>query len=108
MLVLLTQSSVNRFIPILKLTSGLHAQAEKTKKQKRAEKAASGGGSDKDPETRRWGLTRVDDAYYYICLRLKLDRETENMGVCTKEREGVAADILMAASCTLSHKLSRK
>ena len=53
-------------------------------------------------------MTWVDDAYYYICLRLKLDRETENMGVCTKEREGVAAEILMAASCTLSHKLSRK
>ena len=49
-----------------------------------------------------------DDVYYYTCWRLKLEGETENMGVCTKEREGVAAEILMAASCTLSHKLSRK
>ena len=28
------------------------------------------------------------DVYYYICQRLKLKEETENMGVCTKEREG--------------------
>ena len=26
--------------------------------------------------------------YYYIGERLKLKEETENMGVCTKEREG--------------------
>ena len=26
----------------------------------------------------------VDDVYYYICWRLKLKGETENMGVCTK------------------------
>ena len=32
------------------LTSGLHAQAERTNKQKREEKAAYKGGSDKDPE----------------------------------------------------------
>ena len=30
------------------VTSGLHAQAERTKKLKREEKAASSGGSDKD------------------------------------------------------------
>ena len=24
-----------------------------------------------------------DDVYYYICERLKLEGETENMGVCT-------------------------
>ena len=30
------------------VTSELHAQAERTKKQKREEKAASSGGSDKD------------------------------------------------------------
>ena len=29
-----------------------------------------------------------DDVYYYICERLKLEGETENMGVCTKERKG--------------------
>jgi hypothetical protein len=32
------------------VTSGLHEQAERTKKQKREEKATSCGGSDKDPE----------------------------------------------------------
>ena len=32
------------------VTSELHAQAERTKKQKREEKATSSGGSDKDPE----------------------------------------------------------
>ena len=44
----------------------------------------------------------------FILYLLETKGETENMGVCTKEREGVAAEILMAASCTLSHKLSRK
>ena len=29
-----------------------------------------------------------DDVYYYIRWRLKLEGETENMGVCTKERSG--------------------
>ena len=43
-----------------------------------------------------------DDVYYYICWRLKLEGETENMGVCTKERKGVAADVLMATPCTNS------
>ena len=38
----------------------------------------------------------VDDVYYYICWRLKLKGETENMGVCTKEWKGVAAEVLMA------------
>ena len=28
-----------------------------------------------------------DDVYYYIRWRLKLEGETENMGVCTKERK---------------------
>ena len=32
-----------------------------------------------------------DDVYYYIRWRLKLEGETENMGVCTKERKGVTA-----------------
>jgi hypothetical protein len=43
-----------------------------------------------------------DDVYYYICWRLKLEGETENMGVCTKERKGVAAEVLMAIPCTNS------
>ena len=30
-----------------------------------------------------------DDVYYYIRWRLKLEGETENMGVCTKERKGI-------------------
>ena len=41
-----------------------------------------------------------DDVYYYICWRLKLEGETENMGVCTKERKGVTAAVLMATPCT--------
>ena len=44
----------------------------------------------------------VDDVDYYICWRLKLEGETENMGVCTKERKGVAAEVLMATPCTNS------
>ena len=32
------------------VTSELHAQAERTKKQKREEKVASSGGADTDPE----------------------------------------------------------
>ena len=43
-----------------------------------------------------------DDVYYYIRWRLKLEGETENMGVCTKERKGVAAAVLMATPCTNS------
>ena len=41
-----------------------------------------------------------DDVYYYIRWRLKLEGETENMGVCTKERKGVTAEELMATPCT--------
>ena len=37
-----------------------------------------------------------DDVYYYIRWRLKPEGETENMGVCTKERKGVTAAVLMA------------
>ena len=33
---------------------------------------------------------------YYMRWRLKLEGETENMGVCTKERKGVTAPVLMA------------
>ena len=44
-----------------------------------------------------------DDVYYrgyYMCWRLKLEGETENMSVCTKERKGVAAEVLMATPCS--------
>ena len=30
-----------------------------------------------------------DDVYYYIGERLRLEGETENMGVCTKGRKGM-------------------
>ena len=43
-----------------------------------------------------------DDACHYIGERLKLEGETESMGVCTKERKGVAAEVLMATPCTNS------
>ena len=39
-----------------------------------------------------------DDVYYYIRWRLKLEGETENMCVCTKERKGVTA-IVLSQSC---------
>ena len=37
-----------------------------------------------------------DDVYYFIRWRRKLEGETENMGVCTKERKGVTAEVLRA------------
>ena len=43
-----------------------------------------------------------DDVYYYMRWRLKLEGKTENMGVCTKERKGVTAAVLMATPCTNS------
>ena len=43
-----------------------------------------------------------DDVYYYMRWRLKLEGETENTGVCTKERKGVTAEVLMATPCTNS------
>ena len=45
-------------------------------------------------------LEAHDDVYYYICWRLKLEEETENIGVRTKERKGVSAEVLMATPCT--------
>ena len=42
-----------------------------------------------------------DDDYYYVRWRLKLEGETENMGVCTKERKGVTAEVLRATPCKL-------
>ena len=47
-------------------------------------------------------LPTFDDVYYYMRWRLKLEGETENMGVCTKERKGITAAVLMAAPCTNS------
>ena len=42
-----------------------------------------------------------DDVYYYISSeRLKLKGETENVGVCTKERKSITAEVLMATPCT--------
>ena len=41
-----------------------------------------------------------DDVYYYIRWRLKLEGETENMGVCMKERKGITAAVLVATPCT--------
>ena len=43
-----------------------------------------------------------DDVYYYIGERPKLEGETENMGVCTKERKGITAEMLKATPCTKS------
>ena len=43
-----------------------------------------------------------DDVYYYNRWRLKLEGETENTGVCTKERKGVTAEVLKATPCTNS------
>ena len=36
-----------------------------------------------------WEEGLDDDVYYCIGERLKLEGETENMGVCTKERKGI-------------------
>ena len=43
-----------------------------------------------------------DDDDYYNRWRLKLEGETENMGVCTKELKGVTAAVLMATPYTNS------
>ena len=48
-----------------------------------------------------------DDIYYYTCWRLKLEGETENMCVCTKERKGVAAEVLMARRCVCITKTEK-
>ena len=37
-----------------------------------------------------------DDDDVYIGERRKLEGETENMGVCTKKRKGMTAELLMA------------
>ena len=56
----------------------------------------------KETERAREGILDDDDVYYYIRWRLKLEGETENMCVCTKERKGVTAAVLMATPCTNS------
>ena len=43
-----------------------------------------------------------DDVHYYIGERLKLEGETENMGVWTKKRGSMKAVVLMAAACPKS------
>ena len=53
-----------------------------------------------DPPTRPGWFLDDDDVYYYIGERLKLEGETENMGVCTKERKSITAEVLMATRCT--------
>ena len=53
-----------------------------------------------DPPTRPGWFLDDDDVYYYIGERLKLEGETENRGVCTKEQEGMTARVLMATPCT--------
>ena len=42
-----------------------------------------------------WGISDDDDD---VCIgeRRKLEGETENMGVCTKKRKGMTAEVLMA------------
>ena len=47
-----------------------------------------------------------DDVYYFISERLELEGETENMGVCTKERKGVTAEVLMATPFTNSRNFA--
>ena len=39
-----------------------------------------------------------DDVYYCIRWRVKLEGETENMGVCTKERKGATTNVLLTRS----------
>ena len=51
---------------------------------------------------RNFIMMMADDVYYYIGERPKLKGETENMGVCTKERKGMTAEVLMATPCTKS------
>ena len=73
------------------VTSERQAQAERTKKQKREEKATSWGGSDKDrarddgAQARgRAARGREQVAYYFIGERLKLEGETEKRWVLLK------------------------
>ena len=56
------------------------------------------GRHDADRKPRRTLAEMMMMCIYYICARLKLEGETENMGVCTKERKGVTAAVLMATN----------
>ena len=55
---------------------------------------------------RRWFVSKKsdddDDVCYYIGERPKLEGETENIGICTRERKGMTAEVLMATPCTKS------
>ena len=58
---------------------------------------------DDDVERREEMLTLFcTDDDYYNRWRLQLEGETESMGVCTKERKGVTAEVLMATPCPYS------
>ena len=57
--------------------------------QRKKQKARPKGGKPK-------GMRENDDFYYYTRWRLKLEGETESICVCTKERKGVSAEVLMA------------
>ena len=46
------------------------------------------------------GIMMTFTTVYHIGERLQLEGETENMGVCTKERKGETAEVLMANPCT--------
>ena len=48
-----------------------------------------------------------DDVHYYIGERLKLEGETENMGVWTKKRGSMEAVVLMATPGPKSLHLQR-
>ena len=49
----------------------------------------------------REGRADDEEVYYYIDERLKLEGETENMGICTKERKGITAEVLVDHSWPL-------
>ena len=44
-------------------------------------------------EAKQCRAVDFDDVYYYIRWRLELEGETENTGVCTKERKGGTAAV---------------
>ena len=48
-----------------------------------------------------------DDVCHYIGERLKLEGETESMGVCTKERKGMTAEVQGLSAlglCQIDHR----
>ena len=74
--------------PRARAADDLHSNAER-KDEKARERGTDDDGTD-------------DDVYYFIRWSLKLEGETEKMGVCTKERKGVTAEVLRATPCTNS------